>query len=156
MKALAKAEEVFAETERTLAVAITRLQEIEEGVGKLQEQLMEKEEYKTELEEQKQLCEERLARAAKLIVGLSDEEERWAVMVDDIKTSLNNAVGDVLLSSGTRRSFLIVFTILFFNAEYFDVIFLLTEFHKYFCSDISSKYYTVFTRLNGFINNRKV
>lgn len=105
MEALAKAEKVLEETERTLAAAMAKLQEIKEGIEELQEQLKEKEENKAELERQKQLCEERMARAVKLIVGLSDEQERWIVMVDDIKTSLKNAVGDILLSSGTSEHF---------------------------------------------------
>ncbi|XP_072745723.1 dynein axonemal heavy chain 1 [Anoplolepis gracilipes] len=100
MAALVKAEEILIETEKTLATAVARLQEIEKGIQKLQDQLREKEEKKTDLERQKQLCEERIARAVRLIVGLSDEQTRWIIMVDDIKVSLKNAVGDILLSSG--------------------------------------------------------
>ncbi|EFN73504.1 Dynein heavy chain 1, axonemal [Camponotus floridanus] len=100
MAALEKAEKILVETEKTLAVAIVRLREVEEGIEKLQDQLREKEEKKVDLERQKQLCEERIARAMRLIVGLSDEQKRWIIMVDDIKVSLKNTVGDILLSSG--------------------------------------------------------
>lgn len=103
MAALEKAEEILVETEKTLAAAIVRLREVEEGIEKLQDQLREKEEKKVDLERQKQLCEERIARAVRLIVGLSDEQKRWIVMVDDIKVSLKNAVGDILLSSGVNK-----------------------------------------------------
>ncbi|XP_071558453.1 dynein axonemal heavy chain 1 [Temnothorax nylanderi] len=100
MAALAKAEEILAENEITLASVMTRLQEIQEGIEKLQDQLKAEEAKKAELEIQKKLCEERMARALKLIVGLSDEQKRWTIMVNNIKISLKNAVGDILLSSG--------------------------------------------------------
>lgn len=114
MSALKKAEELLAETEENLSIAVTRLQKVQEGIEKLQDQLREKEEKKAELERQKQLCEDRIARAVRLIVGLSDEQKRWIDMVDDIKVSLKNAVGDILLSSGTSGdisffSFAIIF-----------------------------------------------
>lgn len=105
MAALTIAEEILDETEKTLAAAIAKLREAEEGIEKLQDQLREKEEKKADLERQKQLCEERIARAIKLIVGLSDEQKRWIIMVDDIKVSLKNAVGDILLSSGAEKIF---------------------------------------------------
>ncbi|KAG5345241.1 DYH1 protein, partial [Acromyrmex charruanus] len=100
MAVLEKAEEVLIETQTALADTITRLQEIQQGIEKLQDQLREKEAKKIELEREKQLCEERIARAARLILSLSDEQKRWLIMVDNIKMSLKNAVGDILLSSG--------------------------------------------------------
>ncbi|KYN02640.1 Dynein heavy chain 1, axonemal [Cyphomyrmex costatus] len=100
MTALAKAEEILVKTETALADAITKLQQIQEGIKKLQDQLREEEAKKTELEREKQLCEERIARAVRLIVGLLDEQKRWIIIVDNIKMSLKNAVGDILLSSG--------------------------------------------------------
>lgn len=77
---------------------MTRLREIQKGVKKLQDQLIEEEAKKAELQ-QKQLCEERIARAIKLIVGLSDKQKRWIIIMDNIKMSLKNIVGDILLSS---------------------------------------------------------
>ncbi|KAL6436551.1 hypothetical protein ACFW04_004787 [Cataglyphis niger] len=100
MAALAKAEEILAKTERALAAAMEKLREIEEGIEKLQDELNEKEAKRIDLENQKQLCEERMGNAVKLIVGLSDEQKRWIIMVGDIKVSLTNAVGDILLSAG--------------------------------------------------------
>lgn len=102
MVTLAKAEEILAKNERKLADVIMKLWEIREGIEKLQDQLRKEEAKKVELERQKELCEERMARAVRLIVGLSDEQKRWIIMIDNIKISLKNAVGDILLSSGEQ------------------------------------------------------
>lgn len=101
IETLERAEQVLAETEKTLATALAKLREVEEGIEILRDRLKEKEAKKTELEKQRQLCEERLARAVRLCVGLSAEQKRWIVMAHDIKASIRNAVGDILLSSGT-------------------------------------------------------
>jgi len=103
--ALKKAEEVLEETEKQLAAVMEKVRLIEEGIQKLQEKLKEKEDHKAQLEKEKFLCEERMSRAIKLIEGLGDEEERWIIMVADTKKALKNAVGDILLSSGTNESF---------------------------------------------------
>lgn len=100
IEALARAEEVLAETEKALAAAVAKLREVEDGIESLRGQLKEKEAKKAELEEQRRLCEERLTRAVRLIVGLSAEQKRWIVTANDIKASIKNAVGDILLSSG--------------------------------------------------------
>lgn len=118
MATLVKAEEILVKTERDLAAAMARLQEIEKGIEKLQDQLREKEAKKADLERQKQLCEERMARAVRLIVGLSDEQKRWIIMVDDIKVSLKNAVGDILLSSGASKHFSIIISFELFTFIY--------------------------------------
>nr|XP_012140860.1 PREDICTED: dynein heavy chain 1, axonemal [Megachile rotundata] len=100
MEALAQAEEALAETERTLLAAIQRLQEVEQGIEKLRNLLQEEEEKKAELERQKQLCEDRMGRAVRLIDGLAGEQIRWIATVAELNTSLHNAVGDILLASG--------------------------------------------------------
>ncbi|XP_018339413.1 PREDICTED: dynein heavy chain 1, axonemal-like isoform X2 [Trachymyrmex septentrionalis] len=97
---LEEAEEVLIKTETALADTITRFQELQERIEKLQDQLREEEAKKIELEREKQLHEERIAPAVRLILGLSDEQKRWIIMVDNMKMSLKNAVGDILLSSG--------------------------------------------------------
>ena len=101
--ALEKAEEVLIKTETALADITMKLQEVQERIEKLQDQLKEEEAKKTELEREKQLCEERIARAIRLILSLSDEQKRWIIMIDNIKMSLKNAVGDILLSSGMQN-----------------------------------------------------
>lgn len=108
MVALAKADEILFKTERELAAAMEKLREIEEGIEKLQNQLKEKEAKRVDLENQKQLCEKRMGNAVRLIVGLSDEQKRWIIMVGDIKVSLTNAVGDILLSAGASKHFSII------------------------------------------------
>ena len=101
MAALAKAEESLAETEKTLAAAMTRLKQVQDGIEMLQDQLRREEETKAELERQKQLCEDRLSRAVRLIDGLGGEQKRWIITVSEIKMGLENVVGDILLSAGT-------------------------------------------------------
>ncbi|KZC03876.1 Dynein heavy chain 1, axonemal [Dufourea novaeangliae] len=100
MEALAKAEEALVETEKALLAAVQRLKEVEEGIESLRTLLREEEERKAELEKQKQLCEDRMGRAVRLIDGLAGEQIRWMSTVADINTSLKNAVGDILLASG--------------------------------------------------------
>ncbi|XP_076227649.1 dynein axonemal heavy chain 1 [Nomia melanderi] len=100
MEALAKAEEALKETENALLAAVQRLREVEEGIERLRAQLRAEEEKRAELERQKQLCEDRMRRAVRLIVGLADEQVRWLSSVADINMSVTNAVGDILLASG--------------------------------------------------------
>ncbi|CAK9809640.1 Dynein axonemal heavy chain 1 [Anthophora quadrimaculata] len=100
MEALAKAEEALEETERTLTEAIQRLKEVEEGVEKLRALLRKEEEKQAELEREKQLCEDRMGRAVRLIDGLAGEQIRWTSTVAELNKSLKNAVGDILLASG--------------------------------------------------------
>ncbi|XP_060831781.1 dynein axonemal heavy chain 1-like [Bombus pascuorum] len=100
MEALAKAEVALVETEEALNMAIQRLREVEEGVEQLRKLLREEEERKAELEREKQLCEDRMGRAVRLIDGLAGEQIRWTTTVLELNTSLKNAVGDILLASG--------------------------------------------------------
>lgn len=104
MEALAMAEAALEETERTLMAAIERLKEVEEGIETLRGYLRVEEEKKAELEKEKQLCEDRMARAVRLVVGLAGEQIRWLSTVADLNKSLKNAVGDILLASGTNSS----------------------------------------------------
>ncbi|KAI4500001.1 hypothetical protein M0802_004871 [Mischocyttarus mexicanus] len=100
MEALAKAEEVLIETEKALLDAMDKLKEVENRVQSLKDTLQEKEDKKAELERQKHLCEERMARAVKLVDGLAEEQLRWTNTLSEMKISLKNVVGDILLSSG--------------------------------------------------------
>lgn len=110
METLAKAEEVLAETEKALLAAMNRLQEVERRVQNLKDALQDKENKKAELERQKQLCEERMARAVKLVSGLAEEQQRWTSTLSEMKISLKNVVGDILLSSG-----ILYYLLLFYN-----------------------------------------
>ncbi|XP_025602682.2 dynein axonemal heavy chain 1-like [Athalia rosae] len=100
MEALAKADEALQETKKTLAAAMEKLKEVEEGIQSLQELLKVAEDKKAVLENEKQICEERMLRAVRLVVGLADERNRWISTVADIKIALRNVIGDILLSAG--------------------------------------------------------
>ncbi|XP_043269180.1 dynein axonemal heavy chain 1-like [Venturia canescens] len=100
MIALKEAEKALAETEKTLAVAMDRLREVEEGIEKLESLLRVEENNKAELEKQKQLCEDRMSRAVRLIAGLAEEQKRWTISVNDMKGLLKNVIGDILISAG--------------------------------------------------------
>lgn len=103
MEALAKADEDLLETKKTLAAAMDKLREVEEGINGLQELLRVAEEKKNVLENEKKICEERMLRAVRLVVGLADEQKRWVVTVANIKISLRNIIGDILLAAGTKN-----------------------------------------------------
>ena len=100
MAALKNAEEELKITENILAQAMARLQAVQDGIDALEAQFQIEEKKKNELEKQKQLCEDRMSRAVRLISGLSGEQLRWIKTVADLKASLENVVGDILLSAG--------------------------------------------------------
>lgn len=100
MEALKKAERELASTEATLASAMAKLKDVEDGLDRLQEKFRKEQERKAELELQKQLCEERMSRAVRLISGLAGERRRWLDTVQEIRLALTNVVGDILLSAG--------------------------------------------------------
>ena len=56
---------------------------------------------KKDLEDNIELCSQKLDRAEKLIHGLGGERDRWSVMASNLGTRLLNITGDVLLSAGT-------------------------------------------------------
>lgn len=55
---------------------------------------------KKELEDNIDLCSQKLDRAEKLIGGLGGEKSRWSQTAKDLQSTLDNVVGDVLLSAG--------------------------------------------------------
>ena len=56
---------------------------------------------KKDLEDNIELCSQKLDRAEKLIHGLGGERDRWSEMASNLGTRLLNITGDVLLSAGT-------------------------------------------------------
>jgi dynein heavy chain len=100
MQALVQAEKDLAKTENILARAMAKLQAVQNGLNMLKFKFSNEEKKKADLEKQKQLCEERMARAVRLITGLAGEQVRWFETVADIKRGLTNIVGDILLSAG--------------------------------------------------------
>lgn len=55
---------------------------------------------KKELEDNIELCSQKLDRAEKLIGGLGGEKHRWSQTAKLLQETLDNVVGDVLLSAG--------------------------------------------------------
>ncbi|CAB0035010.1 unnamed protein product, partial [Trichogramma brassicae] len=100
MQALREAEEGLRQTELTLAAAVDKLRQVEVGVELLQAKFRRGEAKQAELERQKQLCEDRMSRAVRLIGGLAEEKVRWAETVALIRHDLKNIIGDILLSAG--------------------------------------------------------
>lgn len=70
------------------------------GLSLLQEKLRETEKNKASLEASAKLCQDRMDRAFRLLNGLSDEKERWVETVHNYNKSLQNIVGDILISAG--------------------------------------------------------
>ncbi|XP_015110698.1 dynein heavy chain 1, axonemal [Diachasma alloeum] len=100
MEALKNAEASLMETERQLSLAMEQLREVEGGIQRLEDILRIEVDKKTKLENEEQLCEERMSRAVRLINGLAEEQKRWITAIGDIQILYNNAVGDILISCG--------------------------------------------------------
>jgi len=52
------------------------------------------------LEDDIDMCSQKLTRAEQLISGLSGEKYRWSQTANELQSTLHNAIGDVLLSAG--------------------------------------------------------
>ncbi|XP_023247279.1 dynein heavy chain 1, axonemal-like [Copidosoma floridanum] len=100
MAALEQAQSVLVSTEAALAEAMAKLEAVQAGLDKLQQKFQREEERKRELEAQKQLCQDRMSRAVRLVSGLADESKRWLASVAKDKVTLGKLVGDVLLCAG--------------------------------------------------------
>jgi dynein heavy chain len=55
---------------------------------------------KKRLEDLIELCEQKLDRAEKLIGGLGGEKSRWSETASALGATLENVIGDILISSG--------------------------------------------------------
>ena len=55
---------------------------------------------KKKLEDQIELCIQKLERAEKLLSGLGGEKSRWSEKAIALGNSLGNVIGDILLASG--------------------------------------------------------
>lgn len=82
----------------------------------LRDELAEKTKEKKELEDDIDMCSQKLARAEILISGLSGEKCKWSQTAKDLQSTLDNAIGDVLLSSGVV-SYLGAFTVDYRNVS---------------------------------------
>ena len=63
---------------------------------------------KKDLEDNIELCSQKLDRAEKLIYGLGGERDRWSDMAQDLGSRLINITGDVLLASGVVAYLVII------------------------------------------------
>lgn len=82
----------------------------------LRDELAEKTKEKKELEDDIDLCTQKLARAEQLISGLSGEKHRWSQAATELQFTLDNAIGDVLLSAGVV-AYLGAFTVAYRNVS---------------------------------------
>uniref|UniRef100_A0A2S2ND87 Dynein heavy chain 3, axonemal n=1 Tax=Schizaphis graminum TaxID=13262 RepID=A0A2S2ND87_SCHGA len=80
----------------------------------LQDELTKKTNEKKDLEDNIDLCSQKLTRAEQLISGLSGEKYRWSQTALELQSTLDNAIGDVLLSAGVV-AYLGAFTVDFRN-----------------------------------------
>ncbi|XP_025198734.1 LOW QUALITY PROTEIN: dynein heavy chain 3, axonemal-like [Melanaphis sacchari] len=80
----------------------------------LQDELTTKTNEKKDLEDNIKLCSKKLTRAEQLINGLSGEKYRWSQTAMELQSTLDNVIGDVLLSAGVV-AYLGAFTVDFRN-----------------------------------------
>ncbi|KAI4500182.1 hypothetical protein M0802_004599 [Mischocyttarus mexicanus] len=107
IKVVAPKRAMLAEAEAELAVQMemlnakrTLLQEVTQKLQSLNDEFAECMREKKKLEDQIDHCTQKLDRAEKLLGGLSGEKTRWNETALALGASLQNVIGDVLLSSG--------------------------------------------------------
>lgn len=107
IKIVGPKKEKLHQAETDYAVQMEKLNEkraeLSAVLGKLQtlrDELAEKTKEKKELEDDIDLCSQKLTRAEQLISGLGGEKHRWGQAAKELQSTLNNAIGDVLLSAG--------------------------------------------------------
>jgi len=99
-KLLAEAQISLDETLATLAVAQARLKEVNDKIGKLEEDFERANTKKENLIFQVEECRAKLERAHKLISGLGGEKVRWTESVKNLSVSYGNLIGDCLICAG--------------------------------------------------------
>lgn len=97
---LAEAEAELAAQMDTLNGKRARLQEVTDKLQTLNDEFAGESKKKKDLEDQIDLCSQKLDRAKKLIGGLGGEKTRWSETAKYLHGLLNNVVGDVILSAG--------------------------------------------------------
>jgi dynein heavy chain len=97
---LKAASDQLAESQATLKQKQDQLKEVEERVGELKRKLDTAQAKAKELEEQEKDTQVKLARAAKLVGGLSSEKVRWEELVVTLNDSMTNLVGNMVVCSG--------------------------------------------------------
>ncbi|MBN3303948.1 DYH3 protein, partial [Amia calva] len=85
---------------KTLNIKRAELKEVEDRLQALNDEFDTMNNKKRELEENIELCSQKLVRAEKLIGGLGGEKDRWTEAARLLGIRYTNLTGDVLLSSG--------------------------------------------------------
>lgn len=98
---LEEAEVELAAQMDTLNAKRAQLQEVTDKLQALNDEFAAETKKKKDLEDQIDLCSQKLDRAEKLIGGLGGEKTRWSETAVYLHGLLGNVIGDVLLSSGT-------------------------------------------------------
>jgi dynein heavy chain len=98
---LKEAQKILEETLASLAESKRELETVDNNIRDMEKQyddlILKKEELKQKVDE----CNLKLTRAQKLITGLADERKRWSESVSGFDKSIENAVGDILIASGS-------------------------------------------------------
>lgn len=97
---LYEAEAEYDKLMETLNAKRTELRDIENKLQLLLDQLGDRTNEKNRLQYNIDLCSQKLLRAEQLINGLSGEKDRWKQTSKDLQSALDNAIGDILISSG--------------------------------------------------------
>ncbi|MEQ2228566.1 Dynein heavy chain 3, axonemal, partial [Ilyodon furcidens] len=93
-----------------LAVKRAELKKVEDRLQSLNDELAAMIDKKKDLEDNIELCSQKLIRAEKLIGGLGGEKDRWIEAARQLGMRYTSLTGDILLSSGTV-SYLGAFTV---------------------------------------------
>lgn len=97
---LEAAEREFAQTMAVLEEKKALVARLEARLAELNEALEEANIKKKALEDEVQLCIDKLSRAEKLIGGLGGEKVRWTAAAANLQTLYDNLAGDILVSCG--------------------------------------------------------
>ncbi|KAI5636077.1 dynein heavy chain and region d6 of dynein motor domain-containing protein [Phthorimaea operculella] len=97
---LEEAEREFAETMAILEEKKATVARLEARLQELNEALEEAMIKKKALEDEVQLCIDKLSRAEKLIGGLGGEKVRWTLAAENLQLQFDNLAGDILVSCG--------------------------------------------------------
>ncbi|XP_059054918.1 dynein axonemal heavy chain 12 [Achroia grisella] len=97
---LEAAEKEFAETMAILEEKKATVARLEARLAELNEALEEANIKKKALEDEVQLCIDKLYRAEKLIGGLGGEKVRWTAAAENLQLLYDNLAGDILVSCG--------------------------------------------------------
>ncbi|XP_059478390.1 dynein axonemal heavy chain 3-like [Neocloeon triangulifer] len=95
------AQQEYAATLAVLEEKRAQVRRLEKQLAELRSQFDAANSHKLTLESEFQACERKLARAEKLIGGLSGERQRWASTASSLDDSLKCLEGDALLGSAT-------------------------------------------------------